>query len=332
VGFVEASGTGFILDGEPIRYSGANCYYLAFGSQQMADRALDTADALGLRLIRTLAFHEEQQNDEAFQQRLDYVVAGAARRGIRLLLPLTNNWKDFGGMPAYVARFGLDEHDAFYEDARARQAYKDWCSTLLTRVNPLTGIAYKDDPAIFGWELANEARCIERGIPILRRWIEEMSEHLQSIDSNHLVGLGDEGFFNRWTITRGKWWLNGSQGYDFDEFLRIPSVDFASFHLYPDALGVAAGYGNAWIEEHCESGDKAGKPVLLEEYGLKDANARNDVYGEWLATARKCRVASDLFWMLADRRDDGTLYPDYDGYTLYAETLPQSLRDHLLVA
>jgi mannan endo-1,4-beta-mannosidase len=197
-------------------------------------------------------------------------------------------------------------------------------------VNPVTGVAYRDEPAIFGWELANEARCQRGGIPLLKRWIEEMSEHIKSIDSNHLVGLGDEGFFKR--RFQSKWWLDGSQGYDFDEFLRIPSIDFAGFHLYPESLGVEPSYGNDWIEQHCESGDKAGKPVILEEYGLKDQAARNDVYSEWLATARKHRVASDLFWMLADKRDDGTLYPDYDGFTVYSDTLPKAIRDHLLVA
>jgi mannan endo-1,4-beta-mannosidase len=327
--FLQTQGAGFTLGGEPVRYSGTNCYYLPYASRQMADTLLDSADALGLRLIRTWAFFEDEHNNEGFQQRLDYVVAGAAKRGLRLLLPLTNNWKEYGGIPAYVAHHELKGHDAFYEDARSRQAYKDWCRALLDRVNPLTGIAYKDDPTIIGWELCNEARCADGGIPLLQRWIEEMSEFIKSIDAKHLVGLGDEGFYNRWST---RWWMNGSQGYDFDEFLRIPSIDFASFHLYTEALGIGPSEGNRWIEEHCESGDKAGKPVILEEYGLKDQAARNDVYAEWLATARKHRVASDLFWMLADKRDDGTLYPDYDGYTVYPDTLPQAIRDHLLVA
>ena len=31
---------------------------------------------------------------------------------------------------------------------------------MLTRKNTITGIEYRDDPIIFGWELINEPRCM----------------------------------------------------------------------------------------------------------------------------------------------------------------------------
>ena len=83
---------------------------------------------------------------------------------------------------------------------------------------------YKDEPTILGWELANEPRCtgstglvllvisrnshINVNPPVFRtstgtcktttitEWVAEMSAFIKSIDSNHLVAIGDEGFFN----------------------------------------------------------------------------------------------------------------------------------------
>lgn len=37
------------------------------------------------------------------------------------------------------------------------QAYKNYIGAVLNRVNTYNGRVYKDDPAVFSWELANEA-------------------------------------------------------------------------------------------------------------------------------------------------------------------------------
>jgi len=43
---------------------------------------------------------------------------------------------------------------------------------------------------------ANEPRCPGCDVSVLTSWAEEISAYIKSIDPNHLVALGDEGFFN----------------------------------------------------------------------------------------------------------------------------------------
>ena len=58
-------------------------------------------------------------------QRLDFVIHAAGLRGLKLILPLVNNWREFGGMDQYAAWFGLRSHDEFYIDSGARDAGAD---------------------------------------------------------------------------------------------------------------------------------------------------------------------------------------------------------------
>ena len=72
----------------------------------------DDAASLGINVIRTWAFCDGQRSgaaqpaageyDERVLRALDYVLAAARARGLRLLLTLTNYWDDFGGIQQYV--------------------------------------------------------------------------------------------------------------------------------------------------------------------------------------------------------------------------------------
>lgn len=74
---------------------------------------LDAATAAGLTVIRTWAFCDGPQwnalqpspgvLDERVFRSLDWLLAEAAARGLRLLLVFTNYWRDYGGMAQYVA-------------------------------------------------------------------------------------------------------------------------------------------------------------------------------------------------------------------------------------
>lgn len=64
---------------------------------------------------------------------------------------------DFGGMQQYVAwanSTGVVQQ--FYTDPSVQNMYKDYVTAIVLRKNSLTGVVYRDDPAILAWDVANE--------------------------------------------------------------------------------------------------------------------------------------------------------------------------------
>ncbi len=271
---------------------------------------------------------------------LDYAVAEAGERGIRAVLPFTGNWSSFGGMDQYVRWRDLADdsdrvwyHDDFYTDPVIKGWYKDWITYLLNRENVYTGVAYKDDPTVLMWELGNEPRCRGSALPSspgacdegmtgdITAWADEMSRHIKSIDANHLVGVGDEGWFcDPSTDDIGEGWAC-TNGVDGEALAALPTIDVVGMHLYPDHWGYDAAWGDEWIAAHGELGKRVGKPVVLGEFGIEpnpDAGVhRNVVYQSWLDTAYRSGVDGTLYWILSSDLADGTPYPDYDGFTVY---------------
>lgn len=61
-----------------------------------------------------------------------------------------------------------------------------------------------------------------------------MSAYVKSIDKNHLLEVGLEGYYGE-SISARKQFNPGYQvGTDFISNNRIANVDFATIHLYPD--------------------------------------------------------------------------------------------------
>ena len=361
--FVRASGTHLSLDGRPFRVAGANNYYLGFAPDSMVGPVLDLAAQMGLNALRTWAFLDcgsaspgtvpanakggayfHYQNSATGNpdfndgsdglELLDRTIFLAEQKGIRLILPLVNYWDDFGGMNQYLQWFGVTGRDQFYRHPEAKGAYRNYVEHLLLRMNTRTGRLYRDEPAILAWELANEPRYVDPagnslpdGIDTLLGWVDEMSSFIRSLDSNHLIGVGDEGYF-RHDFAFGNTLYNGSFGVDCERLLGIPTVDFGTCHLYPDySAGEApATFGARWIAEHIEAGQRANKPMLIEEYGLKiDSGklSRDAAFQTWLSQVGSSSGAGALLWMIAAANFDGQPYPDYDHYTVYsAEDVP----------
>ncbi|MFF4807286.1 cellulase family glycosylhydrolase [Micromonospora chersina] len=351
-GFVVRKGDRLFLDGKPFRFAGTNNYYLEYKSRAMVDDVFADARAAGFTVLRHWGFLDigtpggtdsvaGPSDGVWFQhwdgtkpayndgpdglQRLDYVLYAARRAGIRVVVPLTNNWRDFGGMDQYVRWRGGRYHDEFYTDPVIRGWYRDWVSHVLDRVNPLTGVAYRDDPTVLAWELANEPRCKGSGVyptsptcstETLTRWADEMSRHVKTVDRRHLVGVGDEGFFCD-DPAAGDWTVNCGEGVDTVALAALPAVDLMGYHLYPDHWDKDADWGVSWIERHSREAEAIGKPVVLGEFGWGDKATRNPVYRRWTDAVIRSGGTGFLYWILSGVQDDGSLYPDYDGYTVY---------------
>ena len=349
--FVRRVGRALEERGQSFRVAGAANYYLMYKSPAMVDFLLEKAAASGFNVIRMWGSLDIGNQDGSnsirgkadgvyFQywdgaapsyndgadglQHLDYAVYRAGRLGIRLMIPFVNNWNDFGGMDQYVRWRNGQYHDDFYTDPIIRTWYKNWIEHLLTRVNTYTGVAYKDDPTIMVWELANEPRCISAGAyprssscttETLIDWAADVSAFIKSLDPNHLVSVGDEGFYC--IPGASDWTENCSEGVDTLALANLPDVDIASLHLYPDSWGKTPAWGTEWIRRHLRDARKVQERAFLGEFGLRNKAIRNPVYKEWTDTVLANGGAGGIYWMLADKQDNGTLYPDFDGFTVY---------------
>jgi mannan endo-1,4-beta-mannosidase len=228
-------------------------------------------------------------------------------------------------------------HDDFFADATMRGWYRAWVSALVGRVNAVTGVAYRDDPTIFAWELANEVACTNASVaapcvapngtsPLLRAWVAEMSAHIKAADGNHMVSVGDEGFWGA-DDTGGtpcpsrQWWCDGSAG-DWLGLLRLPGVDFGSVHLYPDSfkmqewgVGAEDAVACAWIANHTRAAHARGKPVLFGEFGHGAAGlAQHAKYALYTAAAEAAGADGWAVWMLASLEGDYSRQPAWPSW------------------
>lgn len=226
-------------------------------------------------------------------QRLDYAVSSAEKHGVKLVLNFVNNWSDYGGIAAYTAAFGANATE-WFTDATSQRVYQNYIHVLVNR--------YKQSPAIFAWELANEPRCTGCETSVVTGWASDTSAYIKRLDPAHMVTLGDEGWFapadaplvgDGDDLTSA---YDGSSGVDWVANLQIPTLDYGTFHLYPEAWGYNYSWGNEWILQHDAVGKEIGKPVILEEYGAPYPGNHTPYYKPWQDTVLRSGVAADQVW------------------------------------
>ena len=336
--FVSRRGKNFTLNDDVFYFGGTNNYYLHYQSHFMIDDVLKDAVAMNLAVMRTWGFLDGQASNgfvmqpepgvypEDGYERFDYTVWKAGEAGLKLVVALVNNWNDFGGMNQYVTWFGGTNHDEFYTNEQIKTAYKNYVRHFLHRKNRYTGRIMIEEPAIMTWELANEPRCqSDPSGNTLFNWVREMSSFIKSMDPHHLVATGDEGFYNY--PGNSDWTRSGGQGVDWKRLIALPTIDYGTMHLYPDGgWGKDEAWSLQWISDHIHDGHVAGKPVVLEEFGWHDLTTRDGIYRTWTNLVYQEGGNGDQFWLLTGLQDDGTLYPNYDGFRV---TYPSSTADIL---
>ncbi|KAL4907764.1 mannan endo-1,4-beta-mannosidase B [Aspergillus multicolor] len=313
-------GRHFEIDGRVQYFAGTNCWWLGnllndFEVELAISQIADT----GYKVVRTWGFFGVNDptnpgqntffqvlNETLYPEtgglginygangihRLDVVVSLAEKYNLQLVLALMNNWNDFGGINIYSAAFGSNA-TTFYTDAKAQNAYREYVKFIVNR--------YKDSPAIFAWELGNEPRCKGCDSTVIYNWAKDVSSYIKRLDKKHMVTLGDEG----WLCPPegdGSYAYDCSEGVDFVKNLEIETLDYGTFHLYPESWGYEYAWGSDWVRQHDAIGKRFNKPVVFEEYGTPLNHTQLE--RPWQITVvEETKVAADFIWQF------GTVLP-----------------------
>ncbi len=272
---------------------------LQSGAADKVDETFVKARQLGATVVRTRAYDDRPDSPTAIQiaaleygepglQALDHVVARAGANGIKLVLPLVGRNATYGGVDQYLRWGGYlvpiaEDRRRFYLDGPIREHFKDHVRFLLDRTNSITGVKYKDDPAILAWEVIDGPD--EPGVfadatgNAVAEFMTTMTQLVKGNDENHLVITGDMGFdVNPTPYSRHYDAIrdaglaplyDGSHGVAWQRNTRAGATDIAVIHVDPQAFGFPntanqyANLGAAWIRGHATLAAIEGKPLVI---------------------------------------------------------------------
>jgi mannan endo-1,4-beta-mannosidase len=377
-GFVSTRGSQFVIDGKPFRFVGANATITyGDDERQMATATLRTIADSKVRVVRVWAFGESgpgdntpagvAQNDalrlqpfrrgpddwnEGAFENLDRIIAEAARLNMYVEICLANWWRDTGGVVRYLDWVGIKEAKddtklgginvekamLFYRNEEVRRLYREHVKRIVTRRNTVTGMLYRDDPSIFGYELINEGQATPGRWGERRIWIVEMSQYLRSLDPDHLIAPGTWGY--RTSLERREWILDH----------RLASVDFCNVHLYPDvdrdSFVDKPSDLSEFVENRASAAYATGKPLVIGEFGVPTGGfnglSQSEWYRAYFESAAQSGVSGAFVWVFTQvlsrnygitskPRDDEVRSAIRGGADLLEslrnETTPSNLRD-----
>ncbi|MFZ5941633.1 MAG: glycoside hydrolase 5 family protein [Bacteroidota bacterium] len=308
--FITVSGKQFIKDGKPYNYIGTNYWYGASlaadtlgGDRARLAEELDFLKVNGIDNLRVMVGAEGPDlspfrvtptlvkapgvYSPALLEGLDYFLNELKKRDMHAILFLTNNWEWSGGMAQYVNWNGYGDYanpnvegftwadffayqKQFYSCDSCVSQLNRFIESIVMRTNRINGLAYRDDPTIMAWELANEPRPMaDDNFDPFRKWIRESAALIRKLDKHHLITTGNEG-------TQG---CSGSMEL-FEEIHALPEIDYLTIHIWlknwrwydandpENTFPAALEKVDRYIEDHLKVAEKLDKPMVIEEFGL----------------------------------------------------------------
>eukprot|EP01023_Acetabularia_acetabulum_P020348 TRINITY_DN2054_c0_g1_i1.p1 TRINITY_DN2054_c0_g1~~TRINITY_DN2054_c0_g1_i1.p1 ORF type:complete len:429 (-),score=56.32 TRINITY_DN2054_c0_g1_i1:1873-3159(-) len=352
--FIRVEGVKMFEGDKPFYFLGANCYYLmtfaAEGGVQLsiADETLVAAKEMGITVLRIWAYSEGPPKSwqptlqpspgvysEQVFEGLDYVLHKCKSLNIRLILCLNNYWNVFGGMVQYVKwsnpKLSEPQAEQFYDSAYCQKYFRKFIKTIIQRKNSITKTQYMNDSTIMAWEICNEPQFKgAKQDTTLSNWIGETSQYIKTLDSRHLVTVGDEGFFDAsspaYEYCTPKY--AKKLGTDFIVNGSHKGIDFLSLHMYPnqwlpktDCFQDMLQFARVYIDAHTTAAKQMGKPLVLAEFGFSSSRPIHkyeyftsifqQIYWNIMGD-KDSPLHGSMFWVLCAPQ-----YPDYGGYAIY---------------
>lgn len=119
----------------------------------------------------------------------------------------------------------------------SQKVHKEYIQILVNR--------YKKSTATFAWELGNKPRCHGCPTSTIYNWATETSEHIRTLDSDHMVTLVDGDSLSPVDgCGDGSYAYSAIEGVDFALNLQIKTLDYGVLHLYPNSWGYNYTWGN----------------------------------------------------------------------------------------
>ncbi|MFB9234101.1 hypothetical protein ACFFWC_00895 [Plantactinospora siamensis] len=247
---------------------------------------------------------------------LDKLLQICNEQGVRVYIPLVNYKATIrGGTTTYG-------DDFFTVGSTANRQFKSMVERLLNRTNSFTGVPYKDDKAIMGWESGNE--IVVGNQPERATWLHDLARFVKQTAPAQLFIDGrnkpdDVAKFS-----------NGALVQNYDEFGADKNIDVLSYHTYVGLTGPVTDTSLPPALRTSTSGDIGDTPTLKIIRELTKGKTAL-VVGEIAMYTPPARLAALLDELIADgasganwwgtrfHNRDGGFYKHSDGGSQYED-------------